>query len=163
MSRTLKMNQRKTVREIERIADQLRRAFEGEAWHGPALRELLADTTAAKAAERPLPAAHSIWEIVLHIAAWKNIVRRRLEGEVVVNVPLEEDWPSVKETNDAAWKGALSELEQAHRALYEKVAGFDEARLSEIVPGKNYSFYILLHGAIQHDLYHAGQIALLKR
>ena len=136
------------MREIERIKDQLRRAFEGPAWHGPSVKELVADITAEKAATRPLAGAHSIWEIVLHIAAWDEGVRRRLAGDRA-ELSTEEDWPPVTDTSEAAWREALDNL--------------DEARLSEpIVEGMS-SVYVTLHGVIQHDLYHAGQIALLKR
>jgi len=68
------------MEETKRIADQLQRAFEGEAWHGPSLRELLAEVSAEKAASRPLALAHNIWEIVLHVAAWHGGVKRRLDG-----------------------------------------------------------------------------------
>jgi GNAT superfamily N-acetyltransferase/uncharacterized damage-inducible protein DinB len=149
--------------EIQRIEDQLRRAFEGDAWHGPAVRELLGDVTAAKAAARPLPDAHSIWEIVLHIATWEGVVRRRLQGEAVADLPSEQDWPPVQETTETAWHKAMDDLDRGHRALREAIARSDEGRLAELVPGKEHSVYHMLHGIIQHDLYHAGQIAVLKK
>jgi uncharacterized damage-inducible protein DinB len=150
------------VEEIKRIADQLKRAYEGEAWHGPSLRELLNGATAAIAAKKPLANAHSIWEIVLHIAAWEKAVRRRLEGEVVV-LPNEEDWPPVNDTSETAWKNALATLENGNKQLHETILRLNDAQLSDIVPGKNYSVYYMLHGVIQHHLYHAGQIAILKK
>jgi len=148
--------------EIQRIADQLRRAYEGEAWHGPSLRELLSSVTAEQAARRPLPQAHTIWELVLHIAAWESIVRRRLGGEAVEATP-EQDWPPVRDTSDAAWKKTLEELARSHLALRESVAALSDDQLRQKVAGQNYSIYGMLHGLIQHDLYHAGQIALLKK
>jgi uncharacterized damage-inducible protein DinB len=149
--------------EIQRIEDQLRRAFEGNAWHGPAVRELLADVSAARAGARPLSTAHSIWEIVLHIAAWEGVVRRRLQGEAVADLPSEQDWPPVRDSGEAAWRQAVHDLEQAHRALHEAIARSNEAHLADTVPGKDHSVYLMLHGIIQHDLYHAGQIAVLKK
>jgi uncharacterized damage-inducible protein DinB len=149
--------------EIQRIENQLRRAFEGHAWHGPAVRELLADVTAAKASGRPLPSAHSIWEIVLHMATWERVVRRRLRGEAVADLPTEEDWPSVRDASEAAWRRAIEELERANHDLRETIAQANEARLAETVPGKDHSVYVMLHGIIQHDLYHAGQVAVLKK
>ena len=148
--------------EIQRIADQLRRAYEGEAWHGPSLRELLSSVTAEQAARRPLPQAHTIWELILHIAAWESIVRRRLGGEAVEATP-EQDWPPVRDTSDAAWKKTLEELARSHLALRESVAALSDDQLRQKVAGQNYSIYGMLHGLIQHDLYHAGQIALLKK
>ncbi|HEX9869962.1 MAG TPA: DinB family protein [Candidatus Tectomicrobia bacterium] len=149
--------------EIQRIEDQLRRAFEGNAWHGPAVRELLADVTAAQAAGRPLPNAHSIWEIVLHMATWERVVYRRLQGETVVNLPMEQDWPPVRDTSAAAWHQAVRDLEQANHDLRAAIAQLTEARLADMAPGKDHSVYVMLHGIIQHDLYHAGQIAVLKK
>jgi uncharacterized damage-inducible protein DinB len=149
--------------EVQRIEDQLRRAFEGNAWHGPAVRELLADITAAKAVARPVSSAHSIWEIVLHIATWEEVARRRLLGETLVDLPPEQDWPAVRDTSEAAWRQAIHDLEQANHALREALARSNEAQLAEMVPGKDHSVYVMLHGIIQHDLYHAGQIAVLTK
>lgn len=148
--------------EIERIADQLNRAFEGRAWHGPSIRELLADVTADKAAAKPVAGAHSIWEIVLHIAAWERAVRRRLEGESL-ELSAEEDWPPVTDTSETAWREALTMLENRHGELGGAISLLTDSQLKDIVPGTGYSVYFMLHGVIQHDLYHAGQIALLKR
>jgi uncharacterized damage-inducible protein DinB len=150
------------MNEIQRIEDQLKRALEGKAWHGPSLRELLADVTAEQAAARPLANAHSIWEIVLHIAAWEEAVRRRLEGEPV-DLFGEEDWPPVTNTSEAAWKNTLAKLENNHRELRKAIARLSDSRLEEAIAGEKYSVYVTLHGVIQHDLYHAGQIAVLKK
>jgi len=149
--------------EIKRINDQLKRAFEGTAWHGPYVSEVLAGVTAEQAAAHPIAGAHSIWEIVLHIRTWERVGLRRIEEWVPIEVPDEEDWPVVTETTDHAWKNALNRLRLNHAALREVIARLDEARLADIVPGTQYSVYFLLHGVIQHDLYHAGQIALLKK
>jgi uncharacterized damage-inducible protein DinB len=149
--------------EIKRINSQLKRAFEGKAWHGPSVSEVLAGVTAERAAAHPIPGAHSIWEIALHIATWERVGRRRLEEASPIEVSDEEDWPAVGDTTDAAWANTLEELRRNHEALRASIRQLDEARLDEIVPGTEYSFYFLLHGVIQHDLYHAGQIALLKK
>jgi uncharacterized damage-inducible protein DinB len=149
--------------EIQRINEQLRQAFEGNAWHGPAVRELLADVTAARAMARPLPSAHSIWEIVLHMATWEGVVRRRLQGETIADLPPQQDWPAIQDTSEAAWRKTVQDLEQAHHALREEIARVDEEGLAETVPGKEHSVYTMLHGIIQHDVYHAGQVALLKK
>jgi uncharacterized damage-inducible protein DinB len=150
------------MREIERIQDQLRRAFEGPAWHGPSVKELLSDVTAEKAAARGVAGAHSIWEIVLHIGAWQEAARRRLAGERA-ELSTEEDWPLVSETSETAWRETLEALERDHLRLREALDGMDEARLTQpIVEGMS-SVYVTLQGIVQHDLYHAGQIAVLKK
>jgi uncharacterized damage-inducible protein DinB len=149
--------------ETKRIKDQLTRAFRGEAWHGPSVMELLNDVTAEHAAAHPIAGAHSIWEIVLHINTWERIARRRIEELAPIEVPTEEDWPAVNDTTEHAWKNTVNALKLNHEVLRGVVGTLDESRLEEIVPGTEYSIYFLLHGVIQHDLYHAGQIALLKK
>jgi len=149
------------MKETDRIVDQLRRAYEGEAWHGPSVREVLEGVTASQASARPIASAHSIWEIVLHIAAWEDIVRRRLGAEKLQVTP-EMDWPPVKDSSAASWAKALEDLKRGHLALRETIAAYDLARLDEKPQGGS-TAYVLMHGAIQHDLYHAGQIAVLKK
>jgi uncharacterized damage-inducible protein DinB len=148
--------------ETLRIEDQLNRSFRGEAWHGPCLQELLRDVTFEQAAARPVPAAHSIWEIILHITGWVEIARRRLDGEPFEPTPA-QDWPAVPPASEAAWKLALGNLEGAHEKLRGAVAACDPTRLDQRCAGKPYTIYFLLHGVIQHNLYHAGQIAILKK
>ena len=150
------------MQETGRIEDQLNRSFRGEAWHGPSLQDLLSDVTFEQAASRPLPDVHSIWEIVLHITAWLDVVRRRLGGDPVELAP-EQDWPGVTDGTESGWKIALGNLEGVHERLRGAVAALDPERLDEMVRGKPYSIYFMLHGVIQHNLYHAGQIALLKK
>jgi uncharacterized damage-inducible protein DinB len=149
--------------EMQRIVEQLQRAFDGQASHGPAVREVFAGITASGAAAKPLRQAHSIWELALHIAVGEDVVRRRLQGEVIDDLPPDEDWPAVRDTSEDAWRVTLQDLERGHRALREAIEQQDEARLEEMVAGKNYSVYTMLHGIIQHDVYHAGQIAVLKK
>ena len=148
--------------EVKRIEDQLKRAFEGGAWHGPAVLEALEGVTAAEAAARPIPSAHSIWELVLHMATWKDVVSRRLQGESF-DVPAEVDWPPVRATGASEWKAALARLHEAHERVRSTLAQQKDAELDEKPSPKASSRYVLLHGVIQHDLYHAGQIVLLKK
>lgn len=149
--------------ETQRIVDQLQRAFDGPAWHGPCLREILKDVTAEQAALKSLPGVHSIWEILLHLSVWEDVVRRRLEGEVIVEWPPEKDWPVVHDSRENAWRQFRREMTRRHRALCKSISQLEERQLGATVPGMDYSVYVMLHGVVQHDLYHAGQIALLKR
>ena len=149
--------------ETGRIGDRLQRSYEGDAWHGPPLRELLEGVSAAQAAAKPVAGAHSIWEIALHIGVYEDVVRRRVEGEPVGELPEAEAWPKVGETSPAAWRGTLARFEEGHRRLWQALTGFPDARLPDTVPGHDFPFYIMLNGIIEHDLYHAGQIALLMR
>jgi uncharacterized damage-inducible protein DinB len=149
--------------EPARIAEQLRRAFEGDAWHGPALLELLKDVNAATAAARPAPDAHSIWELVLHVAVWDRVTLRRIVGEKSQPTGL-DNFPLVPaKADERAWNRAVTDLKRTHQTLVNTAAALPESRLWERVPGKRYNFYHLLHGVAQHELYHAGQIAILKK
>lgn len=153
--------------ECLRIADQLHRAFNGEAWHGPSLREVLTGITAEQAAAHPADNAHSIWELVLHIRTWAHVGVEATRGVPVpasVNdLPAEQDWPLVKEKTDAAWDAAREQMFETAKELEQIVQNRSDSRLQEKVPGRNYNFYLLFHGIVQHSLYHAGQIALLKK
>lgn len=150
------------MNECQRIADQHRRAFDGEAWHGPALFELLGDVDAKRAVARPIAGAHTIWEIALHVRTWENAVHQRLTGRPTEVSP-EEDWPAVEDASPAAWKRALASLRETHDALNRSIAALDDARLQDQSPGSPSTIYHLLHGVVQHALYHAGQIAILKK
>lgn len=151
------------MNEIIRIRDQLDRALRGDAWHGPAILEVLRPVDAAIAAHRPIPTAHTIWEIVLHLTASVDLVVSRLGGEPRDLTP-EEDWPQQPaKPDDEAWCAAVAALEQAHGRLFAAMEQVDDARLDEpIVPGFT-TVYLQLHGTVQHDLYHGGQIVLLAR
>ena len=150
--------------EVSRILDQLHRAYEGPAWHGPALAEILPGVTAEMAARRPIAGGHTIWEIVFHLTVWMSVPVRRLRGETLAGLSPEQDWPPVTDSSEAAWRRSLVLLAEAERNLEAEVRELNDDRLGEIVLGdRPHSIYTLLHGVIQHNLYHAGQIALLKK
>jgi uncharacterized damage-inducible protein DinB len=160
----LKNLKEKPMTEIERILDQLKRAYEGEAWHGPSVCEVLAGITAEQAHARPLADAHSIWELVHHIAVWENVGRRRLTGDrAAIDISSPEDWPPADERSEAAWNQAKAALDRGHQALVAAIASVAESRLDAPVFEGMSTVYATLHGVIQHDLYHAGQIAMLKK
>lgn len=147
---------------IARLQDQLRRAFEGEAWHGPSVLEAIQGVTAEQAAAHPIEGAHSILELVLHLGAGHRLVLRRLNGD---GHPLThaEDWPPPS-SSPHAWAEAVATLKQLHADLMAAVSAFPEERLDQpIVPEPPYTAFTQFIGITQHDLYHAGQIALLKR
>ncbi len=150
------------MREIERITDQLKRAFEGEAWHGPSVLETIEGISSQQAAAHPFEGIHSVWEIVLHIAAWERAVLRRLNGDRA-QLLTEEDWPMVAAIGDEAWEQSRQALKQGHDDLRSAIANLDESRLDQPIIEGLASVYVTLHGIVQHDLYHAGQIAILKK
>ena len=150
--------------EIERILGQLKRAYEGNAWHGPSVREALEGVTAEQATKRPLANAHSIWELAHHIAVWENAVRRRLEGDrAQIALASPEDWPPVDDQSEAAWEQAKAALDRGHTELCAAIAQVPESSLDKPIFEGMSTVYVTLHGIIQHDLYHAGQISILKK
>lgn len=158
--------EQRATSEVERIRDQFHRAFAGEAWHGPSVLKILEGVTAEQAAAHPIPGAHSIWELTLHIAAWERACKRRLAGDPA-QLTDAEDWEPVNDTSEAAWEQTRQQLIDNHRELLEAIANVDESRLNEpIIRDSQIPFssvYVTLHGGVQHDLYHAGQIAILKK
>jgi len=158
--------EQRSFSEVDRIRDQFRRAFEGEAWHGPSVLALLDGVTAQQAAAHPIPGAHSIWELTLHVAAWERACLRRLNGDPA-QLSDAEDWEPISDTSDAAWEATKQQLIDNHRELLDAIANVDDARLNEPImthPDIPFSsIYVTLHGGVQHDLYHAGQIAMLKK
>jgi uncharacterized damage-inducible protein DinB len=158
--------EQRSVSEVDRIRDQFRRAFEGEAWHGPSVMALLDGVTAQQAAAHPIPGAHSIWELTLHIAAWERACLRRLQGDPA-RLTDEEDWQPINDTSEAAWEVTKQLLIDNHNELLTAIANVDESRLNEpIIKNADSPFssvYVTLHGGVQHDLYHAGQIAMLRK
>jgi uncharacterized damage-inducible protein DinB len=148
--------------DIARIVDELERIYDGDAWHGPSLRETLKGVTAAQAAARPIADAHSIWEILRHIAGWNDVVRDRLEGHPTEE-PVEGDFPQIAVTSETAWAQTLANLEESHRRLIRRISSLGQERLQETAAGKDYSVSLMLHGMIRHIVYHSGQIALLKK
>jgi len=153
----------KASTEATRIAQQLENAFAGEAWHGPALLELLSDVDARTATAHPMPGAHSIWELLLHIAAWDDAVNRRIVLRKALQLNMRQNFPPVPDKSPAAWKQAVAHAKKTHAALLKTVRSLSDDRLRERVPGKRYDIAFMLQGVAQHELYHAGQIALLKK
>lgn len=150
------------MNQIDFIVDQLQRSFAGEAWHGPSIQEILAGVTVQQALSKPVDDAHNIWELVMHVGVWMSAARRRLAGDPAKLTP-EQDWPPIGEGSDNAWQHTLSALRQEHDQLQAAIRNLPESSLENRVPGKKDSIMFLLHGVIQHNLYHAGQIAILKK
>jgi uncharacterized damage-inducible protein DinB len=149
--------------ELNRLADQLRRAHEGEAWHGPSVLEALAEVSAHQAAAHPIAGAHSIWELVLHLCGDYILVMRRLAGDGRQLTP-EEDWPACPAVTEENWRESVDRLSRLNQEFRQAVLRFPGDRLDHpLVPETPYTAYTQFIGITQHNLYHAGQIALLRR
>ncbi len=155
--------------EVERIADQIARGYDGDAWYGTSLRETLRGLGPEEASARPVPGAHTVWEIVLHVTAWIRETTRRLRtGEA--REPEPADWPDPGEPAEGSWAKALAELDAAHRELLEEVRRMPEERLGATLGdardrplGSGVTYYVLLHGLAQHNAAHAAQVSLLRK
>ena len=150
------------MNECERLADQLTRALNGDAWHGPSWREALEGITREAALHRPIPEAHTIAEIVLHATTWHDVVRRRLEGESP-EVSDAQDWPAASFSDEASWSAAVARLFETGNTLAATVRRFPAGKVHGTRPGVDGTWFELIIGELQHVLYHAGQVGLLKK
>src|SRR5215210_3246939 len=153
------------VREVDRVAELLAQTYHGDAlglaWFGPALRPLLAAVSPVTATRRPLQHRHTIWELVLHLAANIDFVLARLDG-TKLELSANADWPPVPERTDAAWADALATLDARYEMLLARMKGLGDAQLAQRVVGRRYDVCAMLHSIIHHNVYHTGQIALLR-
>jgi hypothetical protein len=151
--------------EIQLLLDVIDRAYNKRSWHGTNLRGSIRGLTAAGAAWRPGHGRHSTWELVVHAAYWKYAVCRRLTGERRGSFPLKgSNWfPRPDAPAEQAWRADVALLERMHRDLREAIALTPGGRLQAVSPGAKTSNFELIAGIAAHDLYHAGQIQLLKR
>ncbi len=148
---------------IALLVDNLDRAFRGPSWHGTSLRGTLRGVKPSQALRKPAPKRNSIWELVLHAAYWKYVVRRKLAGDARGSFPRKgSNFPDLPGKRDAAaWRADLKLLDEQHEALREAVLELTPSRL-ERSQGTWRTLDLVL-GAAAHDLHHAGQINLLKR
>jgi uncharacterized damage-inducible protein DinB len=147
--------------EIARIAGLLEQTFEGQPYYGPSVLGALENVTAEVVARKPRWSAHSIWELVLHLTAELDYARAVIQGRAGPWIEGETTWPAFIDTSAAAWKEAIQELKKANRALVRAVKQLDDSILDENPIRVRGPFYLMLHGTMQHSIYHAGQISLL--
>jgi uncharacterized damage-inducible protein DinB len=149
--------------EIDTLLDIIDQAFDRKSWHGTNLRGSLRGLTARQAAWRPAPARHSVHEIVLHAAYWKYVVRRKLRNEKRGTFPLKgSDWFTPLDVTDAVWKDDVKLLVATHESMRAAIADLRPAALHQSPGGSKVSHFALVSGVAAHDLYHAGQIQLIK-
>jgi hypothetical protein len=151
--------------EIEHLLGLLEEGYNRAAWHGPNLRGSIRGITAREAALRPSAGRHNIWEIVLHAAYWKYRVRARLLGEKrgSFSIPGSNWFPRPMDGSEKAWRADVALLDQEHRLLREAVSGFPPEDLDRSSRGRKAFPRRLIAGIAFHDVYHAGQIQLIKK
>jgi uncharacterized damage-inducible protein DinB len=144
--------------EADFTADEIDRSWRGEAWSGPALQEILAGVDETSARWTPGAGVHSIFELLLHVSCWERVARERVLGRAHTPSDAENfPHPSV------SWKDALSAADAGHAALVEAVRALSDDGIGKTAPGCSYTLRFMLHGVAQHNLYHAGQMAILKK
>jgi len=156
--------------DVSFFTEQLRKGYSDDPWHGPAITDLLRDVTADEAAAHPVPGAHSIWEIVLHLIAWQNEVRRRLGGKAP-SYPEEGDWPEPAVASEAAWKRDRNRLAASLDELIRDLESRGEGILDtpggtldrDPALGTGVTFRGMINGLVQHNAYHGGQIAVIRK
>lgn len=148
----------KPTNEVSRITEEFRRAWDGNAWHGPPIAPLLASIEDPTARYLPAGGAHTIHDLATHIIFWLDVALRRLQGEHYL--PESGDWYLPP---DEKWDQTVGRLERKYVELLAAIEATPDSRLAETVSGMEYNVYVLLHGVLQHTIYHAGQIAMLRR
>lgn len=149
---------------IHPLLAALDEGFDHRSWHGTNLLGSLRSVTATQACWRPAEQRHNIWETAVHAAYWKYVVWRTIAGAPRGSFPLKgSNWFPRSTADEAAWKADLRLLKDQHRALRDAVAHLSPDRIDQLVPGKKVRLGFLIRGVAAHDLYHAGQIQLLKR
>jgi len=148
--------------ETERILDQYDRVMNGSAWHGDPVWKILKGISPQQAARRLSPRTHTIWELVSHMTFWEGEVCRRLAHQPARSAK-GLNFPAMPEATEENWNATLAEFRRTNEALRNAIRQLDASLLDRPVLGRKRTIYVELHGIIQHDLYHAGQIAFLKK
>jgi uncharacterized damage-inducible protein DinB len=150
--------------EVNTLLALIDQSYDTRAWHGTNLRGSIRGLSVQQAAWRPSPHRHSMWEIVVHCAYWKYIVRRRILGEKKGSFPLKgSNWFRRQTLSEQEWKNDVKLLESVHRSMRDAIAQLTSADLLKKPKGSKVSNLAIVMGIASHDLYHAGQIQLLKR
>lgn len=152
--------------EIKLLLEVLDAAFLGRGWQGTTLTGALRGVTPTQALWRPRPGRHNLWEVALHTAYWKYVVRRRItDDETRGAFPRSpSNWPAVPAAPDVtAWRRDVRLVKEMHAALRAAVAALPPKRLGTRAPTGKWTYAEMIHGVAAHDLYHTGQIQLIKR
>ena len=151
--------------QLDELLFLIEQSYNKKAWHGTNLRGSIRGLSAREAAWRPGTSRHNIWEIMVHCAYWKYVVRRRILGEKRGSFPLKgSNWfQRSADLSEQAWREDIKLLESCHRSLLDAVSQLNPGELSSSPAGSKVSNLAIIVGIASHDVYHAGQIQLLKR
>lgn len=150
------------MQKVTNIPSMLHRVYEMAAWHGPTIKQSLENVDIEKALRR-FEGSHNIAELVHHMTAWRIFTIKKLQGETAFDITAAFNFIKYDKLTEQTWQGLLDRLNESQQTLLDLVTHMPDEKLWEVVSGRTYNFYELLHGIIQHDIYHAGQIVLLKK
>lgn len=148
--------------EAERILDQYERVMNGDAWHGDPVWKTIDGISARQACNRTQADTHTIWELVSHMMFWEGEVIRRLNS-LPEQFTDEMNFPAMPHATEQNWTATLQQFRRSNAEFRQCLLRLDRGRLDQTAPGRDRSIYAEVHGVIQHHLYHAGQIAILKK
>ena len=148
--------------EIQNIKTLIDETYNGPAWSGPSVKEVLKEVS-HEDASKSVGESHNIAEIVFHMIAWRNYLINKLKGEESYDVSDEENFQKIDTISENDWTKLKDRLEASQKEMQELLSKTDDNILSQKVGPRNYTYYILMHGVIQHDLYHLGQIVLINK
>lgn len=148
--------------EVKFLRDQIETTFKGDSWHGPNLIRTLEGIDVEQAKKRPLGERHTIWELADHISFWMEEVWKSIRDRSPLNPDKRTDWPEMG-TTDEEWELSVDRMGAAVNMTMDALTEWNDEDLQAKVPGTNYSFKQMLHGMVHHNLYHAGQINVLKK
>jgi uncharacterized damage-inducible protein DinB len=148
-----------------RIHKLLSRNWNGPMWHGNTIKEVLKDISWEKSFYKPANFSHNIYEYVMHMVCWRRFGLEHLKGNTIyaVEINSETDWVTQYEKTKESWMIALNDLENNQNELLKAFENFSDEKLTELVPGKKFNWYTMIHGLIHHDIYHSAQISILKK
>ena len=153
--------------ELIRIIDLLNTTYEGEeAWHGPSVVDVLRGVTPDMAGRRIAPNTHSIGELVFHMTSWRIFCVKKMQGDETFDIatPDKNFGALPDKIDDFEWEALEMELSLSQEELINELDKRDDDEfLEDIVPGRDYTYYDMLHGIINHDMYHTGQIMILRK
>jgi uncharacterized damage-inducible protein DinB len=150
------------MNDVKFLRDQIETTFKGDSWHGPNLVNTLKDIDYTQAMERPIEGRHTIWELTEHISFWMEEVYKSVRDHTGLKPDMDNNWPEMGATEEE-WQLSVKRLEAAVNMVLDSLATWRDEELYKVVPGEKYTYKQMLHGVVHHNLYHAGQINVLKK
>lgn len=149
------------MNEVKLLRDQIKTTYQGDSWHGPNVLKTLEGVDIKQAKARPIPGRHTIWELTDHIAFWLEVATEAVKGNYM-KPDMKGNWPEMGKAEEE-WNKSLNRLEVSVNSLLDALAPLSSEDMERMVPDTDNNLRHMLHGALHHNLYHAGQIAILKK